>query len=244
MAAIIVSLLALLVFSANVFVRSRSVVQLREPTASFRTLMTPPSPPSPTVTPTPSPLPRPRAAAPETIECVGPDGVHFQTTRKACDDLNAFWKNPNATPTPTSGFKREKVGEHTTVTWLPPDDHMSTDEELFLAVNNYRRAHGIAQVARSDTLCAIAKKRAQEQQALGTIDGHAGFAKYAQGQQEFSYLTEVLFGGDQPQSGVHIVEYGWDQSLTGHREAIQDRSMTHGCGGVAGFFAVFIFGMK
>lgn len=90
----------------------------------------------------------------------------------------------------------------------------------------------------------IAQKRADEQLALGSIDGHAGFAKYAQGQREFSYLTEVLFGGGQPQSGVHIVEYGWDQSLTGHREAIQDRTMSHGCGGVAGYFAAFIFGTK
>lgn len=136
------------------------------------------------------------------------------------------------------------MDEHTTVTWLPPDDRMSTTDELFTAMNNYRQTHSIAGVERNDTLCTIVQKRADEQQALGTIDGHAGFPKYAQEQREFSYLTEVLFGGQQPQSGVHIVEYGWDQSLTGHREAIQDRSMTHGCGGVAGYFAAFIFGTK
>ncbi|MBI3559823.1 hypothetical protein HY087_01710 [Candidatus Gottesmanbacteria bacterium] len=179
-----------------------------------------------------------------TIECVGPDSVHFQTTRKACDDLNTYWKNPHATPLPTGGFKREKVDEHTTIMWLPPDDRMSSSDELFSAINSYRISHGIAGVARNDTLCTIAQKRADEQKALGTIDGHAGFPKYAQEQREFSYLTEVLFGGEQPQSGVHIVEYGWDQSLTGHREAIQDRTMSHGCGGVAGYFAAFIFGSK
>ena len=204
-----------------------------------------PSPtPTSTPTPSPSPTPRPRDPGSEAIECVGPDGVHFQTARKACDDLNNFWKNPNATPVPTNGFRREKVDANTTMIWLPADERMSTSDELFTAMNTYRRAQGIGEVARSDTLCTIAQKRAEEQQALGKIDGHAGFAKYAQEQRDFSYLTEVLFGGGQPQSGVHIVEYGWDQSLTGHREAIQDRTMSHGCGGVAGYFAAFIFGTK
>lgn len=245
MPAIVLSLIALLLFGANLFVRPTTESQTAEPVVSFRDLTTPSPSPEPTPTFTPTPTLRPLGPGQETIECVGPDGIHFETTRKACDDLNNFWKNPNPPAgRPTSGFKREKVDEHTTITWLPPDDLMSTPDELFAAMNNYRRSHGIAEVAKSDTLCAIAQKRAEEQRALGKIDGHAGFPKYAQEQREFSYLTEVLFGGDQPQSGVHIVEYGWDQSLTGHREAIQDRSMTHGCGGVAGSFAAFIFGTR
>ncbi len=248
MPAIFLAVLAVVLFGFNVFVSRGSLVGGGEsvPQQTFGDLVTSTPFPTPSPSPTPSPTVAPRARNPdsETIECVGPDGVHFQTTRKACDDLNTFWKNPNATPAPTSGFKREKVDEHTTITWLPPDDRMSTSEELFAAINSYRRTHGIAEVTKSDTLCSIAQKRADEQAALGKIDGHAGFPKYAQEQGEFSYLTEVLFGGEQPQSGVHIVEYGWDQSLTGHREAIQDRSMTHGCGGVAGYFAAFIFGVR
>ena len=246
MPAIWLSVIAVILFFVNVVVSPQSSrpPQPSEIRKTFAELITPTLAPSPTLTPSLTPIPRPRDPKAEMIECVGPDGVHFQTSRKACDDLNNFWKNPNATPVPTSGFRREKVDEHTTITWLPPDDNMSTSDELFTAINTYRRAQGIAEVARSDTLCTIAGKRADEQQALGKIDGHAGFAKYAQEQREFSYLTEVLFGGGQPQSGVHIVEYGWDQSLTGHREAIQDRTMSHGCGGVAGYFAVFIFGTK
>lgn len=250
MLAIVFTVIAVVLVAFNVAVGrvTQHTAVPSEPKQTFGDLVTqvasPTLTPSQPPTPSPTPVPRPRDPGSETIECVGPDGVHFQTSRKACDDLKTFWSNPNATPVPSGGFRREKVDEHTTVTWLPPDDRMSTAEELFTAVNNYRRTHGIAEVARNDTLCSIAQKRADEQQALGTIDGHAGFAKYAQEQREFSYLTEVLFGGQQPQSGVHIVEYGWDQSLTGHREAIQDRSMSHGCGGVAGYFAAFIFGMK
>ena len=244
MPAIFLSVIAVLLFLVNVFV-GRPAPPPPEPVESRKTfaeLITPTIPPTPT--PFPTSTPRPPDPGAETIECVGPDGVHFQTTRKACDDLNNFWKNPNATPVPTSAFRREKVDEHTTMIWLHADSQMSTADELFTAMNTYRRAHNIPEVARHDTLCSIAQKRADEQQALGKIDGHAGFTKYAQGQRDFSYLTEVLFGGEQPQSGVHVVEYGWDQSLTGHREAIQDRTMTHGCGGIAGYFAVFIFGVK
>lgn len=247
MPAIWLAVIAVVLFVVNVFVsRPLPAAQTLQPQQTFGDLVTPTTTPTlaPIPTPSPTPTPRPRDPGAETIECVGPDGVHFKTTRKACDDLNNFWKNPNATPTPSGGFKREKIDEHTTMTWLPPDDRMSTSDELFAAINGYRKVHGIGEVVRNDTLCTIVQKRADEQQALGTIDGHAGFPKYAQEQREFSYLTEVLFGGNQPQSGVHIVEYGWDQSLTGHREAIQDKTMTHGCGGVAGYFAAFIFGTK
>lgn len=251
MPAIILSVVAIVLFLANIFVARPTTQEIaRIEQKTFGDLVvpsqTPTNTPSPTITPSPTTIsiPKPKDPGSETIECVGPDGVHFETSRKACDDLNTFWKNPNATPVPTSAFRREKADEHTTVMWLPADDRMSTNEELFTAINTYRRAHGIGEVARSDTLCTIAQKRADEQLALGKIDGHAGFAKQAQSQRDFSFLTEVLFGGGQPQSGVHIVEYGWDQSLTGHKEAIQDRTMSHGCGGVAGNFAVFIFGTK
>lgn len=246
MPAIWLSVIAVVLFFVNVFVSPppTGAPQPSESRKTFAELITPTSTTTPTPVPTSDVKEVRTSEVKRSIECVGPDGVHFQTTQKACDDLNNFWKNPNATPIPTSGFRREKVDEHTTITWLPPDDKMSTSDELFTAINTYRRAQGIAEVARSDTLCTIAQKRADEQQALGKIDGHAGFAKYAQDQREFSYLTEVLFGGNQPQSGVHIVEYGWDQSLTGHREAIGDRTMSHGCGGVSGYFAAFIFGTK
>lgn len=176
------------------------------------------------------------------IECVGPDGVHFMATQKDCDGLSAFWKNPNVTPTPTSNaWDRWAEGR---VTWLqiPADDHMSSDEELFIALNAYRRAQSIAEIAWNDVLCRIARERVADQVTLGRLDDHAGFPSRAQSQREFRIVSEVLFGGTQPVSGVHIVEYGWDRSLTGHREAIQDRTMTHGCGAVSGYFAVFVFG--
>ncbi|MBI2420973.1 MAG: CAP domain-containing protein [Candidatus Levybacteria bacterium] len=138
----------------------------------------------------------------------------------------------------------EKVDEHLTKIKLPPDDHMSTEDELFDAMNSYRRAQGVEKVSKNDTICRIAHVRAEEQNSNGELDGHAGFDKYVQEQNEFGVMGEVLFGGSQPQSGVHIVEFGWDRSLTGHREAIRDPQWNYGCGGVVGYFAVFVFGKK
>lgn len=138
----------------------------------------------------------------------------------------------------------EKVDEHLTKISLPPDPRMSTSEELFEAMNSYRSAHSVSILQKNDTICLIAAKRVEEQVANGGLDGHAGFEKYAQGQGEFSVMGEVLFGGVQPQYGVHIVEFGWDRSLTGHKEAIQEPSWQYGCGGVSGYYAVFIFGTK
>lgn len=52
--------------------------------------------PKPTNTPTPKPAVK-TVTIPE-IECVGPDGVHFQTTQKECDEFNAAWDKPKPTP--------------------------------------------------------------------------------------------------------------------------------------------------
>ena len=138
----------------------------------------------------------------------------------------------------------EKVDEHITKINLPPDPRMSSAEELFSAMNDYRRAHNVQTLTRNDLLCSIAQKRAEEQLANGGLDGHAGFDKFADDQNEFYRMGEVLFGGSQPQYGVHVIEYGWDRSLTGHKEAIQDPDWNHGCGGIAGYYAVFIFGTR
>lgn len=170
-------------------------------------------------------------------------------------------KSPSVSPTPYSleskvkqnltkpnsesfNWTVEKVDEHLTKMQLPADDHMSTANELFDAMNNYRKAHNIGLIDQTPGICDIAQKRAQEQLGNGDLDGHAGFDKYVQNQNELSAMGEVLFGGSQPQSGVHIIEFGWNRSLTGHKEAIQNPDWHYGCGGVAGYFAVFIFGKK
>lgn len=150
------------------------------------------------------------------------------------------------TPIPIQPFdwSVEKVNDTLTKVSIPPDPRMSTADELFEAMSNYRSNHNLNKLSKNDSLCIIAQKRAEEQVANGGLDSHAGFSKYFNDQTEFRRVGEVLFGGSQPQYGVHIVEFGWDRSLTGHKEAIQNPVWNHGCAGVAGYYAVFIFGSK
>lgn len=166
---------------------------------------------------------------------------------------------PTSTPTSTPTFitkpapitksdnqdgwgKTVKIDDKTSASRFAPDDHMSTVSELNQAMNQYRQARGLPTLNFDSLLCNIAQTRANQLLALGKLDNHSGFLPLAQNQQSYSTLDEVLFGGVQPVAGVHIVEWGWDQSLTGHHEAISNPKWHDGCGGIAGYFAVFEFG--
>ena len=137
-----------------------------------------------------------------------------------------------------------KLDEHISVSKFGADSHMATVEELNNAMNNYRQIRNLPNITIDQKLCEIAQIRAENQSENGGLDNHAGFDSQFQSQDKFYQMGEVLFGGSQPVTATHIVEWGWDQSLTGHKEAISDPSWTDGCGGVSGYFAVFIFGRK
>ncbi len=137
-----------------------------------------------------------------------------------------------------------KIDEKTSVSRFASDDHMSTVAELNQAMNQYRQSHGLPTLNFDSVLCNIAQARANQLQVLGKLDGHAGAYNLVHDQQSFDTIDEVLFGGVQPVIGVHIVEWGWDQSLTGHHVAISNPLWRDGCAGIAGYFAVFEFGAK
>lgn len=147
------------------------------------------------------------------------------------------------TPTSIPWGQEFKIDEYTSASYFGPDDHMSTADELFNAMNIYRSAHNLPTLSKNDTLCSIAQNRANQQKEFGYLS-HDGFQEAGKSQNEFSDMTEVLFGGVQPVSGIHIIEWGWDKSLTGHHEAISNPKWHEGCGGIAGYYAVFIFGSR
>lgn len=140
--------------------------------------------------------------------------------------------------------KTVKLDDKTSASRFAPDDHMSTVDELNQAMNLYRQTHGLPTVNFDPLLCSIAQTRANQLQALGKLDSHAGFSDLAHNQKTYDTMDEILFGGVQPVADVHIVEWGWDQSLTGHHESISDPMWHNGCAGIAGYFAVFEFGAK
>jgi len=165
---------------------------------------------------------------------------------------------PTATPTPNKNITPQSNGTNGQIEWgkeykldnetsaskFAPDDHMSTVSELNQSMNLYRQDLGLPTLNFDPLLCNIAQQRANELQALGQLDNHAGFSALAHNQETYDTMDEVLFGGVEPVSGIHIVEWGWAQSLTGHKEAISDPQWHDGCAGISGYFAVFEFGAK
>lgn len=179
-----------------------------------------------TPTPVPSVLPTPKPTKQNL-----PSNTNMPSTqwKKSSDNWEEQWKV-------------EKIDDITTDSRFPADDRMGTPEELFVAINSYRSAHTISQVQKHDTLCRIAQTRANQLFELGELDQHAGMDSLAHSQQDFDNMGEVISGGTQNELAVHTVEWGWGRSQTGHKESVLNPKWTHGCGGVAGLFSVFVFG--
>ena len=97
-------ILALLVISIWVGVgalgykMSKSIPVSSEPPKSVVLAITDAPKPTPPNIPWPTPTHKPVPVVVK-IECIGPDGVHFQTTQKECDALNKAWEKPTPTPT-------------------------------------------------------------------------------------------------------------------------------------------------
>lgn len=116
---------------------------------------------------------------------------------------------------------------------------MATSGTLLSAINAYRTSHGLGAVSISSTLCTIAQSRANAQAAFGHLD-HAGFDGAMHSQTEFHHMAEILQYWDVPENATYLVEKGWAESGE-HNGIMLDSTWTAGCGGVAGFYSVFIF---
>jgi uncharacterized protein YkwD len=79
------------------------------------------------------------------------------------------------------------------------------------------------------------------------LDAHAGFAADADSGYVFeitgkNYVAENLAYWPSAQAATHVIEWGWDSSTEGHREAQLSNDFTHACiTGQEGFY-VAIFG--
>ena len=68
-----------------------------------------------------------------------------------------------------------KTDDLTSASRFGADSSMSTADELFTAVNNFRMAHGVSALQKSTVLCQIADTRARQLQSMGKLDNHEGF---------------------------------------------------------------------
>jgi uncharacterized protein YkwD len=136
-----------------------------------------------------------------------------------------------------------------------------TEQQLWDALVSYRQAHTKPDLQQSEKLCVYARERVEEHiQMLNTktieeypnqskypLDNHAGFISdgesgYLFTTTEFNVVAENLAYWPTAQYASQVIEWGWDTSTEGHREAQLSTDYTHAClSGRNGFF-VAIFG--
>jgi len=118
-----------------------------------------------------------------------------------------------------------------------------TGQDLWQAVQNYRRAHQLPLFEQSNELCTVASIRLNELLELGKLDNHDGFGPRADAFFEknkgWTNINENLASGYE--TAVQTVEWGWDQSL-GHQALIQSREYPKACAAANRGFAVLITG--
>ena len=91
---------------------------------------------------------------------------------------------PSSTPASVRTEESSTVSSSGTVFASP-----SSDSGLLSSVNSFRSANGgLPGLNSSGSLCDVASKRLSELLALGSLDSHAGFGKYFQGQSEFNAM--------------------------------------------------------
>lgn len=182
------------------------------------------------------------------VRCENTICVQILGNKKGSVNLSKQSGSTNTTVNPAVDAlewgKTVKVDDITSRTRFAHDNHMSTVDELNIAMNLYRQSHNLSTLKFDSLLCQIAQKRVDQFLKSGEMDRHEGFKPLFDEQDSFPLMVEVLFSGNGPTSGIHIVEWGWDQSVTGHHDAISDPKWTEGCGGVAGYFAAFVFGKR
>lgn len=143
-----------------------------------------------------------------------------------------------------------------------PEAKEIPDEEVVVALNRYREAHGLYKLEVHPSLCQYAEKRAQDLKIAGKLDGHAGFQKdfsdpnnlpvgikdYHRGSKFAENLAHQycknMTTGDSfvAQTGVALIEWCFDSSTKGHREAQLSTESKNFCVRHADNMYVVIFG--
>ncbi len=136
-----------------------------------------------------------------------------------------------------------------------------SNEEVFNALNSYRQSHGVHNLNVNGDLCLYAEKRVQDLLAFGTLDNHEGFKKDFEDQNNLpkpirdypgTQVAENLAyqhcknmtTGDSfiAQTGTALIEWCFDSSTMGHREAQLNTDFNDACVRSAQGMFVVIFG--
>jgi hypothetical protein len=136
-----------------------------------------------------------------------------------------------------------------------------TEDELWVALTEYRRANGRTTISKDEAMCVYARTRVQDQIKLMAekpqtaypnpdkypLDAHQGFMADADSGLAFdvthrTHLAENLAYWPNAPYPNRVIEWGWDSSTEGHRETQLSNDWSQGCiANDAGFY-VAIFG--
>ncbi len=121
----------------------------------------------------------------------------------------------NLAPRPTDDSapwgQAVQIDEHTWTMKVQNDDRMSTADELFTALNDYRRSKGVSVLTWDQKLADYANSRAKYFTSIKKTDGHAGFNDFLTNQDGFNKLGFTQLGENTSYGyrmlGVHLIEW-------------------------------------
>lgn len=132
--------------------------------------------------------------------------------------------------------------------------------EVLQALNQYRADHNVPGLLEDNRLCEYADKRAQDLASFGGLDGHQGFINdfaaesppvgikdYPGGSVGENLASQFCINattGDSfvAETGTSLIEWCFDSSLSGHREAQLNPHYNAACVRHRGHLYVVIFG--
>jgi len=104
-----------------------------------------------------------------------------------------------------------KIGEHTYTMQVQPDNAMASPQDIFNALNRYRKQHGRGELSWDEKLADFAQQRTDYFSETGNLDSHKGFTDFLNNQDGFKKLGFIVVGENSSigftLSGVHIIEW-------------------------------------
>ena len=137
-----------------------------------------------------------------------------------------------------------------------------SNSDVLAALNSYRQSHKVHALTEHPALCKYAEKRVKDQIAFGALDKHEGFRKDFDNEYGFPEILRHEYPGEGigenlayqhcrnmttgdpfvAETGTALIEWCFDSSTAGHREAQLSSRYNNACvRNEAGFF-VIIFG--
>lgn len=113
---------------------------------------------------------------------------------------------------PSEGIDNNSGGKRDSGYGYPCDDRYATAEEIFGALNNYRKAHGAGSLSWNEKLAEVAQMRVKQTLAGGR-DYHQGFIDFTNDQENYKKVgfwelsENIGSSGNCPLLGVHLIEY-------------------------------------